>query len=73
MTSDIRQLWMIVRTDLHGTAYLVEDGLGSEAAAKEKIKTMLAKHSKLHGQDYSIHDYVPTTRAQRLQELRVLI
>ena len=64
---------MIVRTDVHGSTFLVEDGLDSETAAKEKIEAMLARHRKPHGQDYSIHDYAPATRARRLQELQVLV
>lgn len=70
--SDIEKLWMVVRMDIHGTTYLVKEGL-AEKAAEQCIEEILARHSKPHHQHYFTLDYTSETRAQRLQEKRVVL
>ncbi len=71
ISSNILQLWMVVRTDLHGTKNLVDSGYLFQAEAQGKIDSIRAGWSSEHKQTFSIYDYKPTKLMQRLKELEV--
>jgi len=70
--SDIEKLWMVVRMDIHGTTYLMQEGL-AQTAAEQCIKDILARHTNPHHQHYFTLDYTPETRKQRIQESRIML
>jgi hypothetical protein len=65
-------LWMVIRMDLHGTKFLIKDGL-SEAAAKRYLDDLKRSHRKVHGQDYNILSYRRGERAAAIADHGIVI
>ena len=65
-------LWMVIRMDIHGTKFLIKDGL-NEAAATRYLEDLKRSHRKVHGQDYSILSYRRCERAAAIADHRIVI
>lgn len=65
-------LWMVIRMDIHGTKFLIKDGL-SEAAAMGYLDDLKRSHRKIHGQDYSILSYRGSERAVAIADHGIMI
>jgi hypothetical protein len=65
-------LWMVIRMDIHGTKFLMKDGL-NEAAAMRYLDDLKRSHRKVHGQDYTILSYRRSERAAAIADHRVVI
>ena len=65
-------LRMAIRRDIHGTKFLIKDGL-SEAAAMRYLDDLKRSHRKVHGQDYSILSYRRCEREAAIADRRIMI
>jgi hypothetical protein len=65
-------LWMVIRMDLHGTKFLIKDGL-NEPAATRYLDDLKRSHRKVHGQDYSILSYRRCERAAAIADHGIVI
>lgn len=65
-------LWMVIRMDIHGTKFLIKDGL-NEAAAMQYLDDLKRSHRKVHGQDYSILSYRRCERAAAIADHGIVI
>jgi hypothetical protein len=65
-------LWMVTRMDIHGTKFLIKDGL-SEAAAMQYLEDLKRSHRKVHGQDYSILSYRRCERTAAIADHGIVI
>ncbi len=63
-------MWMVVRMDMHGTNYVMREGL-SRSEAEDYLARLMAAQRKVHGQDYSLYGYTAESRASRLAALAI--
>ena len=71
--SQSKTLWLIVRRDLHGTKYLMREGLASLDAANTFIEEFKRGQLKIHGQEYEIYSYAAEERERRIRELEIVL
>ena len=69
----IKELWMVVRTDFHGTSYLMQDELADKQAAHDWMTSFLERQTKGHKQDYEVYPYTPENKAERMAYLRIML
>jgi hypothetical protein len=70
---DLRELWMLVRSDAQYRNYLMHDGFPDKPAADAHLAAFLARQTKVHGQTYELHPYTPATRADVIRKLDLIL
>jgi hypothetical protein len=65
-------LWMVIRMDIHGTKFLIKDGL-NKAAAMRYLDDLKSSQQKVHGQDYNLLSYRRCERAAAIADHGIVI
>lgn len=63
---------MVIRMDIHGTKFLIKDGL-NKAAALRYLDDLKCAQQKVHGQDYDLVSYRRCERAAAIANHGIVI